>query len=47
MALRAASQMLSRDVIKEIEPGLSQLCGVKKRDIGHKLDREMFMLDTR
>lgn len=35
------------DIGKEIEPDLSQLCGGEKRDNGHKLGQEMFMLDTK
>lgn len=37
----------SRDVIKEMEPDLSQLCGGRKRENCYKLSQEMFMLDTK
>lgn len=36
-----------RDVIKEMEPDLSQLYGGRKKDNGHKLGQDMFMLDAK
>lgn len=36
-----------RDVITEMEPDLSQLCGGRKRNNCYKLSQETFMLDTR
>lgn len=36
-----------RDIIEEVEPDLSQICGGRKRDNGHKLGQETFMLDSK
>ncbi|OWK64311.1 hypothetical protein RLOC_00013619 [Lonchura striata] len=38
---------LIKDVIKDMEPDLSQLYGGRKKDNGHKLGQDMFMLDAK